>query len=186
MNPSTAQILDAVEQTASDQVIILPNNKNILMSAQQVVGVSQKRVMVVPTRSIPQGVSALLALDQGASLESNAEAMQESSLEVITGEITWATREVHINGIDVHEGDAIGLLEDELVVDAKSFDEAAHWLLAAADHDGCELVTLYYGEQVVASQAQDLADQLAKAYADLEFEVVEGGQPHYPYIISIE
>jgi len=186
MNPSTAQILDAVEQTASDQVIILPNNKNILMSAQQVVEVSDKRVMVVPTRSIPQGVSALLALDQGGSLESNVKAMKESSLEVITGEITWATREVQLNGIDVHEGDAIGLLEDELVVDAKSFDEAVHWLLAEADLDDCELVTLYYGDQVDASQAQDLADQLAEAYADLEFEVVEGGQPHYPYIISME
>jgi len=186
MNPSTAQILDAVEETASDQVIILPNNKNILMSAQQVVEVSEKRVMVVPTRSIPQGVSALLALDQGISLESNAEAMKESALDVITGEITRATREVQLNGIDVHEGDAIGLLEDELVVDAKSFDEAVHWLLAEADLDGCELVTLYYGEQVVASQAQNLAGHLAKAYADLEFEVVEGGQPHYPYIISIE
>jgi uncharacterized protein len=186
MNPSTAQILDAVEQTASDQVIILPNNKNILMAAQQVIGVSEKRVMVVPTRSIPQGVSALLALDQGVSLESNAEAMRESSLDVITGEITWATREVKLNGIDVHEGDAIGLLEDELVVDAKTFDEAVHWLLAEADLDDCELVTLYYGEQVVASQAQDLADHLGEVYADLEFEVVEGGQPHYPYIISIE
>jgi len=175
MNPSTAQILDAVEQTASDQVIILPNNKNVLMSAQQVVEVSAKRVMVVPTRSIPQGVSALLALDQGVSLESNAEAMKESLHDVITGEITWATREVQLNGIDVHEGDAIGLLEGELVVDAKSFDEAVHWLLAEADLDGRELVTLYYGDQVVDSQA-----------ADLEFEVVEGGQPHYPYIISIE
>jgi dihydroxyacetone kinase-like predicted kinase len=186
MNPSTAQILDAVEQTASDQVIILPNNKNILMSAQQVVEVSDKHVMVVPTRSIPQGVSALLALDQGVSLEANAEAMKESSLDVITGEITWATREVRLNGIDVHEGDAIGLLEDELVVDAKSSDEAVHWLLAEADLDGCELVTLYYGEQVVVSQAHDLAGHLAEAYAGLEFEVVEGGQPHYPYIISIE
>lgn len=186
MNPSTAQILDAVEQTASDQVIILPNNKNILMSARQVVEVSEKRVMVVPTRSIPQGVSALLALDQGVSLASNAEAMEESSLEVITGEVTWATRGVQLNGIEVHEGDAIGLLDDELVVDAESFDEAVHWLLAEADLDGCELVTLYCGEQVVASQAQVLADQLAEVYADLEFEVVEGGQPHYPYIISIE
>ena len=186
MNPSTAQILDAVEQMASDQVIILPNNKNILMSAQQVIEVSEKRVMVVPTRSIPQGISALLALDQGVSLESNADAMKESALDVITGEITWATREVQLNGIDVHEGDAIGLLEDELVVDAKSFDEAVHWLLAEADLDDCELVTLYYGEQVIASQAQDLADQLLEAYADLEFEVVEGGQPHYPYIISME
>jgi len=186
MNPSTAQILDAVEDAVSDQVIILPNNKNILMAAQQAADVSEKQVMVVPTRSIPQGISALLALDQGDPLEVNVEAMMGSACDVITGEVTWATRDVQLNGIHVHEGDAIGLLEDELVVDARSFEEAVRWLLAEADLDERELVTLYYGEQVTETQAQALADQLGEAYRDLEFEVVEGRQPHYPYIISIE
>ena len=110
----------------------------------------------------------------------------EAAQEVITGEVTWATRDVALNGIKVREGDAIGLLDGELVVDANSFEEVVRWLLAEADLDGRELVTLYYGEQVTEAEAQELRDQLMEDYPDLEFEVLEGGQPHYPYIISIE
>jgi len=186
MNPSTAQILKAVEQLSSEKVIILPNNKNILMAAKQAAEVSPKEVVVVPTRTVPQGVAALLALDQSVTLDSNVVMMLESFKEVITGEITWATRNVELNGIAVREGDAIGLLDGVLVVDAVSFDEAVRWLLAEADLDERELVTLYYGEGVTAEQAQTLANDLADAYNDLEFEVVEGAQPHYPYILSIE
>ncbi len=186
MNPSTAQILEAVEQSVSDQVIVLPNNKNILMAAQQAAEVSTKTVKIVPTRTIPQGVAALLSLDQDASLDENVAAMHASSLDVITGEVTWATRDVQMNGLRVKEGDAIGLLEDELVVDARSFGEAVRWLLAEAELEDRELVTLYFGDQVTESQARELAEGLGELYPDLEFEVVEGGQPHYPYIISIE
>lgn len=186
MNPSTAQIVEAIEALPTDKVIVLPNNKNILLAAQQAAEVSQKDVVVVPTRSIPQGISALLALDQEASLEENAEAMMEAAQEVITGEVTWATRDVALNGVKVREGDAVGLLDGELVVDANSFEEVVRWLLAEADLEDRELVTLYYGEQVTEEEAQELRDQLMEDYPDLEFEVLEGGQPHYPYIISIE
>ncbi|MGC9396904.1 MAG: DAK2 domain-containing protein [Anaerolineae bacterium] len=186
MNPSTAQILAAIEQSVSDQVIVLPNNKNILMAAQQAAEVSKKHVAVVPTRSIPQGVSALLALDQQATLDGNVAAMLRAAKEVITGEVTWATRDVALNGLDVREGDAIGLLDSELVVDTESFDEAVFWLLAGAETEDCELVTVYYGEGVDASQAESLVERLTETYPELEFEVIEGGQPHYPYIISVE
>jgi dihydroxyacetone kinase-like predicted kinase len=186
MNPSTQDILKAVEAVSSDSVIILPNNKNILMAAEQAAEVSEKKVVVVPTRTIPQGISAILALDQGATLDSNALAMANVAKEVMTGEITWATRSVDLNGIKVKEGDAIGLLDDELVVDARSFDEAVHWLLAEADLDERELVTIYYGSDVDEAQAQKLAEQLEVSYPDLEYEIIDGGQPHYPYIISIE
>jgi uncharacterized protein len=186
MNPSTAQILDAVAEAASDQVIILPNNSNVLMAAQQAAEVSEKHVVVVPTRSIPQGVSALLALDQGGSVEENAEAMIESAREVLTAEVTWATRDVQINGLHVREGDAIGLLEDELVVDAQSLDEVVHWLLAESDLESHELVTLYYGDSISEDEARGLVEALVETYPELEFELIEGGQPHYPYIISIE
>jgi len=186
MNPSTAQILAAIDQSLSDSVIILPNNKNILLAAQQAAEVSQKHVAVVPTRSIPQGVSALLALDQQATLDGNVAAMLRAAKEVITGEVTWATRDVALNGIDVREGDAIGLLDGDLVVDAESFGEVVDWLLAEVELEDCELVTLYYGEGMDAAQAEALAERLSEIYPDLEFEVVEGGQPHYPYIISIE
>ncbi|MEJ5311705.1 MAG: DAK2 domain-containing protein [Anaerolineae bacterium] len=186
MNPSTAQILAAIDASLSDSVIILPNNKNILLAAQQAAEVSNKHVAVVPTRSIPQGVSALLALDQQATLDGNVAAMLRAAKEVVTGEVTWATRDVALNGIDVREGDAIGLLDGELVVDAESFDEAVYWLLAEVELEDCELVTLYYGEGVDAAQAESLAARLNETYPELEFEVIEGGQPHYPYIISIE
>ena len=186
MNPSTAQILEAIAESPTDQVIVLPNNKNILMAARQAVEVSEKHVAVVPTRTIPQGVSALLALDQQATLDGNVAAMLRAAKDVITGEVTWATRDVELNGIDVHEGDAIGLLDGDLVVDADSFDEVVHWLIAEADLEDRELVTLYFGEGVDETQAEALADKLADIYPDLEFEVVEGGQPHYPYILSIE
>lgn len=190
MNPSTAQIVAAVEQLASPKVIILPNNKNILMAAQQAAEVAEKsgekEVAVVPTRTIPQGVTALLTLDQNTTLDGNVTTMLDAFKAVITGEVTWATRNVKLNGITVHEGDAIGLLDGVLVVDTASFDEAVHWLLAEADLDERELVTLYFGEGVTVEQAQALADELANAYADLEFEVIAGLQPHYPYIISIE
>ncbi|MBN2390079.1 MAG: DAK2 domain-containing protein [Anaerolineae bacterium] len=186
MNPSTAQILAAIDESVSDQIIVLPNNKNILMAAQQAAEVSKKHVAVVPTRTIPQGVSALLALDQQATLDGNVAAMLRTAKEVITGEVTWATRDVALNGVNVREGDAIGLLDGELVVDTESFDEAVYWLLAGAEIEDCELVTVYYGEGVEASQAEGLAERLIETYPELEFEVVEGGQPHYPYIISIE
>jgi uncharacterized protein len=186
MNPSTAQILEAVESAVSDKVIILPNNKNILMAAEQAAEVSEKQVRVVPTRTIPQGISALLALDQVASLDDNAAAMSAYSKDVITGEVTWATREVQLNGVHVREGDAIGLLEDALVVAAQSFDEAVRWLLAEAELEDRELITLYFGEQVTRPEATALVEQLSEDYPDLDFEVVEGNQPHYPYIVSIE
>ncbi len=186
MNPSTAEILKAIEQVPSDKVIVLPNNKNILMASEQAAAMSEKEVAVVPTRSIPQGVAALLAMDQQATLDGNVAAMLAASKEVISGEVTWAVRDVELNGIAVREGDAIALLDGELVVDTTSFDEAVHWLLAEANLDDRELVTIYYGQDVDEDEAQALAASLQEAYPDLEFEVVTGGQPHYPYIISIE
>ncbi len=187
MNPSTAQIAEAVRGASSEYVIILPNNKNILMAAQQAAKViEEKQVAVVPTRSVPQGIAALLVLDQQATLDGNVSAMLQAATEVITGEITTATRNVEINGVDVHEGNAIGLLDGKLVVAAGSFDEAVRWLLAEVDLEDRELVTLYYGADITEAQAQELADHLAEVYPDLEFEIVHGGQPHYPFILSIE
>ncbi len=187
MNPSTAQIVEAISRTTSEDVIVLPNNPNILMTAQQAAQMADgKRVEVVPTRTIPQGVAAMLALDHDAALGENAAAMLASSSGVITAEVTSATRDVRLNGIQVREGDAIGLLEDELVVDASSFEEAVRWLLAEAAIDDRELVTLYFGSQVSEAQANALVGELSSSYPDLEFEVINGGQPHYPYILSIE
>ena len=186
MNPSTADILEAVEALPSEQVIILPNNKNIIMAAQQAAEMSRKAVAVVPTRSVPQGIAALLLLDQTLPLEENAAAMLEAARAIESGEVTYAVRDVQLNGVTVHKGDAIGLLNGQLVVSGKNYDEVVERLLGKVDLDDRELVTLYYGEGVNETAAQSLADRLSEHYPDLELEVVRGGQPHYPYLLAIE
>ncbi len=186
MNPSTADILEALRTLKTDQAIILPNNKNIIMAAQQAVELSDLKVAVVPTRSLPQGISALLALDQQATLDGNVAAMLRAAREVITGEVTHAVRDVALDGVTVHEGDAIGLLDGALTVAAETFEEVVRRLLEKAPLDSRELVTLYYGEDVDGETALSLKDELAQSYPALEFEVISGGQAHYPYLFSVE
>jgi len=186
MNPSTADILDAVNNLSADKVIILPNNKNIIMAAQQAAEMSEREVAVVPTKSVPQGVGALLALDQQATVDSNVLAMVAAVKDVITVEVTWAVRDVELNGLAVQEGDFIGLLNGDLVVTAESSPEVAQQVLAKVDFEDRELVTLYYGQEVSKEEATALVATLEGAYPDLEFEIVYGGQPHYPYLLSVE
>lgn len=186
MNPSTADILDALRLLKTEKAIVLPNNKNIIMAAQQAAELSDLEVAVVPTRSLPQGVGALLALDQQATLDGNVAAMLRAAREVITGEVTYAVRDVVLDGVAVREGDAIGLLDGSLTVAADTFEEVVHRLLKRAPLEDRELVTLYYGEGVAEETAMSLNDALAEAYPQLEFEIIAGGQPHYPYLFSIE
>lgn len=186
MNPSTQEILEAVEGLPNDRVIVLPNNKNIIMAAKQARDLSEKQIEVVPTRTIPQGVSAVLALNPQADLSANKAAMVEAMGCVRTGEITVATRDVNINGLEVRQGQVIGLLDDALVVSAETPEQVAHELLRRFDLPDMEIVTLYYGSDVSAREAERLTGQLQDEHPDLEFEVLEGGQPHYFYIISAE
>ncbi len=187
MNPSTAQILEAVNRLKSEKVLILPNNKNIILAAQQAAEVCKdKAVAVVPTKNIPQGVAALLALDPEASLDSNVSSMLQAAQNILSGGVTQATRSVVMNEVEVHEGDAIGLLNGDLVLAADTYNTVVFQLLERADIEDCELVTLYYGEGVDEDQASDLVDQLSERFPHLEFEIVYGGQPHYPYLLSIE
>ena len=186
MNPSTADILQALDQLSTDKAIVLPNNKNIVMAAEQAAEMSDKQVAVVPTRSLPQGIGALLALDQQATLDGNTAAMLQAAKEVTTGEVTRAVRDVQINDVDVREGDAIGLLNGALVTAGDSFEDVAQELLAQADLEDKELVTIYRGAGVTEEQAVALSETLAQIYPDLEFEVLYGGQPHYPYLLSLE
>jgi len=187
MNPSTADILEALRTLKTEKAIILPNNKNILMTAQQAAEMAEGlEVAVVPTRSLPQGIAALLVLDQQATLDSNAAAMSRAAREIITGEVTYAVRDVALDGVTVHEGDAIGLLDEALVVTGKTFEEVVRRLLEKVPLEDRELVTLYYGADVEEETAQALGEELAALYPALEFEVIAGGQAHYPYLLSIE
>jgi DAK2 domain fusion protein YloV len=186
MNPSTQELLAAFENLPTDKIIILPNNKNILMAAQQARDVTVKQVRVIPTRSIPQGLAAMLMLNPNGELEAVAKKMDKALGSVQTGEITIATRSVEIDGVSVKQGQVIALLDDNLVLAAKSVEEACLGVLKkakAADH---ELITLYYGEELPHAEANQIADRVRASFPGKEIEVQDGGQPHYQLIVSVE
>ena len=186
MNPSTQDFLNSFENLPTDKVIILPNNKNIIMAANQAKEVTVKRVAVVPSRTIPQGLAAMLSLHPDGELDSVAEKMTKVLNSVQTGEITVATRSVEIDGVNVKEGQVIALLDGKLVVSAGSVEEGCLGLLEKAKADENELITLFYGQDMPRAEANRIADVIRKKYSGQEVEVQEGGQPHYHFIISVE
>ncbi|MCQ3938165.1 MAG: hypothetical protein DPW18_14110 [Chloroflexi bacterium] len=186
MNPSTQDILGSFENLPTDKVIILPNNKNIVMAANQAKEVTVKSVQVVPTRTVPQGLAAMLSFDPAGDVEAVAAKMSKAMSNVKTGEITVATRSVEIDGVTVRDGQVIGLLDGRLVASAESVEQGALELLEKAGAAGHEIVTLFYGEDMPHAEANRIADVIREKYSNLEVEVQEGGQPHYQFILSIE
>ncbi len=186
MNPSTEQLLKAVESTPVNEVIILPNNKNIVMAAQQAKSLSEKCVEVVPTITVPQGIAALLALNYQADLATNVRTMAEAAETIETAEITRAVRSVCIDGIEVEEGEVIGLINGKLRAKGSQPGEVALEALGLVDLEDLEIITVYYGESITQDEAQQLADEIEDRYPEQEVEVVDGGQPHYYYILSAE
>jgi hypothetical protein len=186
MNPSTEELLQAIESAPSQEVIVLPNNKNIVLAAEQAAALSEKNVEVVPTITIPQGISALLALNYQADLATNSRVMDEAAKIIETIEITTAVRSVQLNGIDVEEGEVIGLINGKLKVKGDSSAAVALDALAEVLDEDYEIVTVYYGEMVAAGEAEQLVDDIAARYPEQEIEVIDGGQPHYHYILSVE
>jgi len=186
MNPSTADILAAFENLPTDKAIILPNNKNIQLAAQQAAQHTNKKVKVIPTRTVPQGIAAMLAFDPDGDLDEVAEAMTRRIGEVETGEVTIAVRSVEIDGVAVREGQTIGLHNGKLVCAADSLQSVMLDLLSqmnAADH---ELLSLFYGNGLARSDAEAMATAFTDHYANLEIEIHSGGQQHYHYIFSLE
>jgi len=186
MNPSTKDILDAFETLPTDKIIILPNNKNIVLAAQQAVDVTTKRVKVVPSKTIPQGLSAMLHLDPNGDLDKVVQKMTRALEGVLTGEVTIASRSVEIDGVAVKEGQVIALLNGKLAVSSDSLEHACLEFLEKADAASYELITLFYGEDLPHVDANRIADLIREHYSKQEVEVQEGGQPHYQFIISIE
>jgi DAK2 domain fusion protein YloV len=186
MNPSTQEILAAFENLPTDNVIILPNNKNIVMASNQAKEVTVKNVAVVPSRSVPQGLAAMLVHNPDGDLGVISEKMTKALDTVKTGEITIATRSVEIDGVKVKEGQVIALLDGKLVTSARSVEESVLDLLKKAGAADNELVTLIYGEDVSRGEADRIVDVIREHYPSLEIEVQDGGQPHYQFIISIE
>lgn len=186
MNPSTQQILDAVEELPVSKVIILPNNSNIVMAARQAAELSDKEVIVVPTRTIPQGIAALLALNFQADLQTNARFMHTAADDVESGEITTATRSVELDGVKVEAGEVIGIVNERLVAAGPTVEQVLWTMLEQMALEEREILTLYYGDGVKAEQAAHLVAQIGERYPDQEIELVDGGQPYYHYILSVE
>jgi DAK2 domain fusion protein YloV len=186
MNPSTEQILSAIESCPQNEIVVLPNNKNVILAAKQAARHSKRDVKVAPTQSIPQGVSALLALNLEKGLSENMAAMEEACQQVHTIEVTRAIRSTTIEGLRVRKGQAIALLDGKLAVAEGSPREAVRSSLKQMVTAETSLVTIYYGADTAKEEVQALAGDIAKDYPSLETEVVYGGQPHYNYIVSLE
>lgn len=186
MNPSIEELLDAVEKNPAQKIIILPNNSNVILSAQQVVSLSNKEVYVVPCKTLPQGIAALISINYEADFATNCETMTEAARTIQTAEITTAVRSVQLGTLHVREGDFIGVINGNLSVANSNMEETLRDTLQRMNIDRYEIVTIYYGETVTAEQAQETARRIKTNYSQLEIEVVDGGQPYYAYIISVE
>ncbi len=186
MNPSTEQMLKLIESVPQNEVILLPNNNNILMAAQQTRSLTKKHVAVVPTETIPQGMAALIALNYDASLGDNVKAMQGAASQVETAEITRAVRDAKVSDVAVKRGDIIGLLNNTLATTGKDRDEVAWDLLERMSAADREIITIYWGGDVPEEEASLFRDRVQERYPDAGVELVSGGQPFYDYIISAE
>lgn len=185
MNPSVAELVEAVQAANGRETILLPNNKNIVVSAEQA-GARVPNLHVVPTTTVPQGVAALLAFNPEGSLESNLGAMQQAIGEVVTIEVTCAVRDSAVGGVDVSEGQMIGLVDGMLTVASASPEETLRHCLEAAGLSSDMVVTLYLGEEGDRKEAEALVSELESREAGIQIDLVYGGQPHYHYLASIE
>jgi DAK2 domain fusion protein YloV len=186
MNPSTKDLLQAVDVVPSEKVVILPNNKNIVLTANQVQSLTSKTIEVVPTKTIPQGVAALLAFDYEADLETNTQNMNKAQSAVKSIEVTRAIRSTRLGGLDIKKKQAIGFLDGDLVAVADKTDEVLTRVLARVNLDETEVVTIYYGADTEPAEAEQVGVAIREQHPQLQVEIVQGGQPHYNYIASIE
>lgn len=186
MNPSVRDLMDAIDRAPANAVYVLPNNKNIIPAAKQAAKQSQKTVFVVETLSIPQGIAALDYFDPEADADRNVRNMEEARNAVTTGEITRAVRDATTEGVEVREGQLIGLLDGRLRVAGDELDRVLIDLVGEADVGPGGMVALYWGAMLSAADAESAAETLRNVYGDLEVQVYRGGQPHYEFLISIE
>lgn len=186
MNPSTEDILSAVDRTKGEHVIILPNNSNIILAAEQTKHLSDRSISVVPTKSIPQGIAALLVLDVDEDLEFNLENMSAAIGEVKTGQVTFAVRDTEFNGTDIRKNDIIGLSDKDILAAGNDINKVSLQLVEKLVDEDSSIITIMYGSDTSLGQANDLADVLGEKFSDLDIEVVFGGQPLYYYLFAIE
>jgi len=187
MNPSTNDILNAIERINADKVYVFPNNKNIILAAEQAVHIcEEKQVIVMPTKSIPQGLSCMIAYSDALSLDENTEAMREAMDNTHSGQVTVAVRDTTIDDIDIREGDYLYLHDNSIALTDSDLQQGTKKLIEKMAEDGAEVIAIYYGQETSSIQAQELADFVQEKYPDIEVEIFNGGQPIYFYIISAE
>ena len=187
MNPSTEDMLNAIAEVNADTIYILPNNKNIILAANQARDLTEdKEIVVVPTKTIPQGITALISFQPDMTGEENLEAMMEAVSMVKTGQVTYAVRDTRLDEKDIHEGDIMGIGDHGILAVGKGREAVAKEMVAAMVDEDSEVISIYYGAETSEEAANELAQELEETYPDCEIEVNMGGQPIYYYIISVE
>ena len=186
MNPSIQDLAKAADATNARNVIILPNNTNIILAAQQASALTERHVIVLPTKSVPMGISAALAFDPAASPEDNEAAMTEAAEQVHTASITYAVRDTNYDGQEIHEGDIMGMIDNKLSVLGSDIAQVGRDVTEKMVNEESSLITVYYGADVAEADARALRDALAEQYADCDVELQMGGQPLYYYLIAVE
>jgi hypothetical protein len=186
MNPSTEDIVKAVKQVNAKKVFILPNNKNIIMAAEQAADVTEEEIYVIPSKTVPQGLSALLAFNPSTDVAANETAMKDAMQHVKTGQITFAVRDTQIDGLEIEKDDFMGIAEGKIIVKNKDKAKVAADLLTRMIDEDSEILTIIYGEDVTAEEVKNLAQFVEEHYEDVEIEIHNGQQPLYSFIFSIE
>lgn len=187
MNPSTEDMLNAIEKVNADTIFILPNNKNIILAAEQATHlVEDKKVMVVPTKTVPQGLTALINFVPEKSAEENLDSMTQEMERVKTGQVTYAVRETSIDGHEIKQGDIMGIGDKSILSVGTDLQETTKDMISKLVDDESELISIYYGSEATEEQAEEIVSYIEEEYPDLEVEVQMGGQPIYYYVISVE
>lgn len=187
MNPSTEDMLTAIDHVNADHIFILPNNKNIVLAANQARSlVKDKDVIVIPTKTVPQGITAVISYMPDADVDTNEETMLEEITNVKTGQVTYAVRDTHIDDKEIHEGDIMGIGDAGILSVGQSVEATAKEMLAKMTDEDSEMISLYYGEDILEEDAQRFAQEIAELYPDADVDVHSGGQPIYYYVISVE
>jgi DAK2 domain fusion protein YloV len=187
MNPSTDDVLKAIDQVNADTIYILPNNKNIIMAANQAAGLTEdKKIVVIPTKTIPQGITAVINYMPDMDTDANAENMTAEIANVSTAEITYAVRDTMIDDIEIHEGDFMGIGDAGIVYAGKDITETVMETMKKIVTESTEIISIYYGAEVTEEDASALRDQITEAFPDCDVELQSGGQPVYYYILSAE
>lgn len=186
MNPSTEDFLSGIDKVGGKTVFIIPNNGNIILSAEQARDISDRNVIVIPSKSVPQGIAAILAYNENNSIEENETQMKEALDSIIDASVTYAVRDTKVSGKEVHENDIIGLATKEIIECGKDISEVTFNTIKKLMNDDICLVTLYYGEDVKEEDANELRDKLEEEYDEIDVDLIEGDQPIYYYVISLE